>query len=113
MPWFAAPSKCRTMPVNCWNIESRHTGVGLSGCPVTKPHANLYSSFFQPIQRAPSSSISYKSEYDATLTLNTEAGKSYYVWQEAKMGLLMASSKRSQVSEREGRKGVMESRLVK
>ena len=41
------------------------------------------------------------------------AGKNYYVWQEVKMGLLMARSKLSQVSEEEGKQGVMESKLVK
>lgn len=114
MPWFAASSKCRTMSVNCRNIESRHIGTSLSGCVPARPHANLYSSFLQPKQRAPGShTITSKSENDATLTLSTEAGKNYYVWQEVKMGLLMARSKLSQVSEEEGKQGVMESKLVK
>jgi len=39
--------------------------------------------------------------------------ENYYVWQEVKMGLLMARSKLSQVSEEEGKQGVMESKLVK
>ncbi len=78
-----------------------------------RPHANLYLPFFQPKQRAPGSRISYRSKNDATLTLSTEAGKNYYVWQEVKMGLLMARSKLSQVSEEEGKQGVMESKLVK
>lgn len=78
-----------------------------------RPHANLYLPFFQPKQSAPGSRISYRSENDATLTLSTEAGKNYYVWQEVKMGLLMARSKLSQVSEEEGKQGVMESKLVK
>ncbi|MDM5086391.1 DUF2846 domain-containing protein [Aeromonas rivipollensis] len=69
--------------------------------------------FFQPKQGAPGNHIFYKSENDATLTLSTEAGKNYYVWQEVKMGLLMARSKLSQVNEEEGKQGVMESRLVK
>jgi hypothetical protein len=37
----------------------------------------------------------------------------HYVWQEIKMGLLMARSQLSQVSEEEGKQGVMESKLVK
>jgi len=78
-----------------------------------RPHANLYVPFFQPKQRVPSSRISHKPENDATLTLSTEAGKNYYVWQEVKMGLLMARSKLSQVNEKEGKQGVMESKLVK
>ncbi|MFQ2600087.1 MULTISPECIES: DUF2846 domain-containing protein [Aeromonas] len=112
MPRFATQSKGRTTPVNCRNIESRHTGGGLSGCPATKPHANLYLPFFQPKQSAPGSRISYTSKNDATLTLSTEAGKNYYVWQEVKMGLLMTLSKLSQVSEGEGRKGVMRNTLI-
>jgi hypothetical protein len=60
-----------------------------------------------------SHTITSKSENDATLTLSTEAGKNYYVWQEVKMGLLMARSKLSQVSEEEGKQGVIESKLVK
>jgi hypothetical protein len=60
-----------------------------------------------------SHTITSKSENNATLTLSTEAGKNYYVWQEVKMGLLMARSKLSQVSEEEGKQGVMESKLVK
>ena len=101
------------MSVNCRIIESRHIGISLSGCMAMRPHANLYLPFFQPKQRVPGSSISYMSKNDATLTLSTEAGKNYYVWQEVKMGLLMARSKLSQVSEEEGKQGVMESKLVK
>ncbi|HBL04714.1 MAG TPA: hypothetical protein DDZ61_19365, partial [Aeromonas salmonicida] len=54
-----------------------------------------------------------KSENEDSLTLSAEAGKNYYVWQEVKMGVLMARSKVSQVSEEEGKQGVMESKLVK
>lgn len=75
MPRFAAPSKCRTMPVNCRNIESRHIGISLSGCVPARPHANLYFPFFQPKQRAPGSRISHKPENDATLALSTDEGK--------------------------------------
>jgi uncharacterized protein YceK len=60
-----------------------------------------------------SHTITSKSENDATLTLSTEAGKNYYVWQEIKMGLITARSNLSQVSEEEGKQGVMESKLVK
>ncbi len=79
-----------------------------------RPHANLYSSFLQPKQRAPGShTITSKSENDATLTLSIEAGKYYFVWQEVKMDLLMARSKLSQVSGDAGKQGVMEGKLVK
>jgi Protein of unknown function (DUF2846) len=47
-----------------------------------------------------------------TLKLSTEAGKSYFVWQEVKVGLWMARSRLQQVNEETGRKGVAESKRV-
>ncbi len=47
-------------------------------------------------------------ENNATLKLNTEAGKSYFVWQEVKMGMWMARAQLQQVDEAIGRKGVVE-----
>ncbi len=114
MPWLVSASKRYAMSINCRNIESRHISINLSGCVPARPHANLYSSFLQPKQRARGSRISYKSENDATLNLSIEAGKYYFVWQEVKMDLLIARSKLSQVSEEQGRQaGVIESKLVR
>lgn len=48
----------------------------------------------------------------ATLTLNTEPGKSYYVWQEVKMGLWSARSALHEVPAAQGQKGVMECKLA-
>ena len=45
---------------------------------------------------------------DATHALITVAGKSYYVWQEVKMGMWMARSQLQEVDEQTGRKGVAE-----
>ena len=47
-----------------------------------------------------------------TIEVNTVAGKLYYIWQEVKMGLWSASSKLHLVSEDEGKKGVLESKLA-
>jgi len=44
----------------------------------------------------------------ATLDLETQPGKSYFVWQEVKMGLWSARSALHQVPEEQGRKGVLE-----
>lgn len=52
--------------------------------------------------------IASHAEDVSTLKLTTEAGKSYYVWQEVKMGLWMARSLLQQVDEETGRKGVLE-----
>jgi Protein of unknown function (DUF2846) len=42
------------------------------------------------------------------LTVATEPGKNYFVWQEVKMGVMSANSKLQLVSETEGRKAVLE-----
>jgi hypothetical protein len=52
--------------------------------------------------------ISSSAENVSTLSLSTEAGKTYYVWQEVKMGLWMARSRLQQVDEQTGRKAVSE-----
>jgi uncharacterized protein DUF2846 len=53
-----------------------------------------------------------KTENDATLSLATQGGKSYFVWQEVKMGLLSARSALHLVEEKEGREGVLECSLA-
>jgi len=52
--------------------------------------------------------ISSLSENTSTLKLNTEAGKTYFIWQEVKMGMWSARSQLQQVDEAAGRKGVSE-----
>lgn len=52
-------------------------------------------------------------ENTSTLKLDTEAGKSYFVWQEVKMGLWMARTRLQQVDEETGRKGVAECKRAK
>lgn len=52
--------------------------------------------------------ISSHAETVSTIQLNAQPGKSYYVWQEVKMGVFMARSLLQQVDEETGRKGVLE-----
>lgn len=47
-----------------------------------------------------------------TLSFDAVAGKLYFIWQEIKMGMLDARTKLHLVSEAEGKKGVMESKLA-
>ncbi|WP_432698034.1 DUF2846 domain-containing protein [Marinobacterium sp. YM272] len=47
-------------------------------------------------------------ENEARLTLTTEAGRNYFIWQEVKMGMWTARSQLHEVSEEEGRAGVQE-----
>lgn len=52
--------------------------------------------------------VSSISENTSTVKLIAVAGKSYYVWQEVKMGMWMARSQLQEVDEQTGRKGVAE-----
>ena len=52
------------------------------------------------------------SENSDTLSIDTVAGKLYYVWQEVKMGLLYARTRLHLATEEVGRKGVLESKLA-
>lgn len=45
---------------------------------------------------------------ESELTVTTQAGKLYFVWQEVKMGAFSGSSKLQLVSEEQGKKGVAE-----
>lgn len=57
----------------------------------------------------PAGSHTFTSQGDeSTLTVATEAGKLYFIWQEVKMGMLSGGSKLQLVSESEGKSGVSE-----
>ena len=47
-----------------------------------------------------------------TIDISTVGGKLYYIWQEVKMGILYARTKLHMMSEEEGRKGVLETKLA-
>src|SRR3974390_2679839 len=57
--------------------------------------------------------IASLSEDMATLRLNAEPGKSYYVWQEVKVGLWKVRSRLHEMSEAQGRSGVAECTIAK
>ena len=56
--------------------------------------------------------ITSKTENDSTVTVNAVAGSNYFLWQEVKMGLMVARSNLQQVDEKTGRAGVEECKLV-
>ena len=56
--------------------------------------------------------ITSHAENESTLSVDTVAGRNYFVWQEVKMGLWKARSLLQQVDEKTGRAGVMESKLI-
>ena len=53
-----------------------------------------------------------KTENDSTLTLTAAAGRNYFIWQEAKMGLFSPRSELQLVDEAIGKVGVAECKLV-
>ena len=57
-------------------------------------------------------SVESHAENVSNLSLTTEAGKNYFVWQEVKMGMWMARSLLQQTDETAGRTGVMASKLI-
>jgi hypothetical protein len=56
--------------------------------------------------------ITSHAENDDVLEIEAKPGTLVYVWQEVKMGVFLARSKLHLVTEEQGRKGVLESRLV-
>ena len=60
-----------------------------------------------------SHTIVSKAENDSSLTIDMQAGRNYFVWQEVKMGVLYARSKLHLVDEATGEAGVKECGLVK
>ena len=56
--------------------------------------------------------VTSKTENDASLTLQTAAGKNYFVWQEVKMGMWAARSQLHQVDDATGKAGVDECKLI-
>lgn len=59
-----------------------------------------------------SHAIVSKTENDATLTVNAQAGRNYFVWQEVKMGMMTARSLLHLVDEPTGKAGVAECKLA-
>ncbi len=56
--------------------------------------------------------IASQAENRDSVSLKTEAGKVYYIWQEAKMGVITARTKMNIVSDLEGQRGVLQCSLV-
>ena len=53
-----------------------------------------------------------KAENDSALDVNAEAGTNNFVWQEVKMGLIIARNKLQIVDEATGKAGIAESKLI-
>ncbi len=83
--------------------------VLLDGKSVGKTAAKTY----MKLEIAPGQhTLISKAENDDVLNVSTEAGKNYFVWQEAKMGILYARSLLHLVDEKTGKEGVEECKLI-
>ncbi len=56
--------------------------------------------------------VTSKADNSDSIEIDTMAGKLYYIWQEVKMGVLSARTKLNLVTEEEGQKGVLETKLA-
>jgi hypothetical protein len=79
--------------------------VSLDGKPVGQTAAKT----FFALEVAPGK---HTLQGDSVLDLTAQAGKNYFVWQEVKMGILVAGNKLQLVDEATGKAGVAECKLI-
>lgn len=84
-------------------------GVELNGKEIGKTGPKSYFAVDVPPGKH---SIVSRAENDASLEVMAEAGRNYFIWQEVKMGFLLARSKLQLVDEAQGQAGVRESQLL-
>ena len=83
--------------------------VDLDGVPIGQTAAKTF--LYKEI--APGKhKITSTAENTDLIEIDAKPGTLSYIWQEVKMGILSARTKLSQVSEAEGKKGVLESNLA-
>lgn len=83
--------------------------IDLDGKQVAVTRANNY---VRLIVEPGMHTITSHAENEHSVEVDAMKGKNHYVWQEAKMGIMMARTKLNLVGEEEGRKGVNECNLV-
>ena len=83
--------------------------VELDGKPIGQTAANTY--LYKEVSPG-KHTVSSKAENTDTVEIDAKPGSLNYVWQEVKMGLLYARTKLHLVSEADGKKGVLETKLA-
>lgn len=83
--------------------------IDLDGKQVAVTRAN---NFVRLIVAPGKHTITSHAENEDTVEVMAKAGKNHYVWQEAKMGFVMARTKLHLVDEQTGQQGVNECKLV-
>lgn len=83
--------------------------VAVDGAPIGQTAAKTY--LYKDV--APGKHVvTSTAENTDTLEIDAVAGKLYYIWQEVKIGFMMARTKLNLVTEEEGKKGVLETELA-
>lgn len=83
--------------------------VAIDGAPIGQTGAKTF--LYKEV--APGKhTVSSKAENTDTVEISAVAGKIYYIWQEVKIGFMMARTKLNLVTEEEGKKGVLETQLA-
>lgn len=70
------------------------------------------NSYMRAVVKPGAHTVLSRAENSSQVDLKTEPGKIYYIWQEAKMGLMYAGTQLHEVSSEEGQKGVRSGNLV-
>lgn len=83
--------------------------VLIDGAPVSQTVAESYIHLTLPPGEHV---ILSKAENDASINIDMQAGQTYFVWQEVKMGVLSARSALHVVDAQKGRSGVEQSTLI-
>ena len=108
---FAVPAQKASLYV--YRNESMGAGVKMSVTLDGKALGNTAAKTYLYAEVEPGQhKLTSEAENTSELTVDTVAGKAYYVWQEVKMGLLYARNKLQLVDEKTGQEGVKESELA-
>lgn len=86
-----------------------HMDVAVDGKPIGQTVAKTY--LYKEVEPG-QHTITSTSENEHSIVIDAKPGTLMYIWQEVKMGVLYARTKLHQVSEAEGRSGVMETSLA-
>jgi hypothetical protein len=108
---FTVPAEKASLYV--YRNESMGAGVKMNVTLDGKPLGSTAAKTYLYAEVEPGQhKLSSEAENTSELSIDTVAGKAYYVWQEVKMGVLYARNKLQLVDEKTGQDGVKESNLT-
>jgi hypothetical protein len=109
--WPAPPDAA---VVYLYRNESFGAAVSMDVTLDGRPYGQTVAKTFMVWEIAPGAhQLVSKAENDDTLTIDVRPGRRYFVWQEVKMGVLIARSRLHPVSDAQGQAGVDECELIR